>query len=174
MSCTSIYPQTYEVSFDEEIRVKRSQRAQARTAIDAKVTALDVHALAPPPAGWVRAIRDALGMTTRQMAGRMGVTAMAVSGLEESERAGTVQLSTLRRAADALGCDLVYTLVPRVGLDEAVHRQALARARQELQRVDRTMQLEGQGLDASELQRRASDFAAELVDTRAIWDTPHA
>jgi predicted DNA-binding mobile mystery protein A len=154
--------------------LKRSQRAQARQALDAKVTSIDVGAFTPPPAGWVRAIRDALGMTTRQMAARMGVTAMAVSSLEESERAGTVQLSTLRRAADALGCDLVYTLVPRVGLDEAVHRQAFDRARREIELVDRTMRLEDQGLDDVELARRAREFAAQLVDTSAIWDATEA
>jgi predicted DNA-binding mobile mystery protein A len=154
--------------------MKASQRAQARQALDAKISALDVQAFATPAAGWVRAIRDALGMTTRQMAARLGVTAMAISGLEDSERAGTVQLGTLRRAADALGCDLVYTLVPRVGLEVAVHRQALVRARQELARVDRTMQLEDQGLDDVEVQRRTSEFAARLVDASAIWDTPPA
>lgn len=154
--------------------MKRSQRAQARQALDAKVTALDVRALTPPAAGWVRAVRDALGMTTRQMAKRLDVTAMAISSLEASERSGTVRLDTLRRAADALGCDLVYTLVPRVGLDEAVRRQALARARHEIQRVDRTMRLEDQGLGDVELQRRVEVFAAQLVDTRAIWDAPDA
>jgi predicted DNA-binding mobile mystery protein A len=154
--------------------MKSSHRAQARQALDAKVSALNVQAFTPPPAGWVRAIRDALGMTTRQMAGRLGVTAMAISGLENSERAGTVQLGTLRRAADALGCDLVYTLVPRVGLEVAVQRQALARARQELARVDRTMQLEDQGLEDLELQRRTLEFAAQLVDASGIWDAPQA
>lgn len=154
--------------------MKRSQRAPARQALDAKVASIDLGAFTPPSAGWVRAVRDALGMTTRQMAARLGVTAMAVSSLEESERAGTVQLSTLRRAADALGCDLVYTLVPRVGLDEVVHRQALDRARREIERVDRTMRLEDQGLDDVELARRAREFAAQLVDTSAIWDAPEA
>ena len=154
--------------------MKRSQRAQARRALDAKATTLAVAAFTPPAAGWVRAIRDALGMTTRQMARRVGVTAMAISSLEESERAGTVQLDTLRRAADALGCDLVYALVPRVGLDEAVRRQALDRARHEIARIDRTMRLEDQGLDAVELQRRIEEFAAQLMDTRAIWDSPDA
>jgi predicted DNA-binding mobile mystery protein A len=154
--------------------MKRSQRAQARQALDARLSVLNVQAFSPPAAGWVRAIRDALGMTTRQMAARLGVTAMAISGLEDSERAGTVQLGTLRRAADALGCDLVYALVPRVGLEAAVHRQALGRARQELARVDRTMQLEDQGLDDVELQRRTSEFAARLVDASAIWDAPPA
>ena len=154
--------------------MRNSQRAQARQALDAKVTSLDVAAFIPPASGWVRAIRDAVGMTTRQMAARMDVTAMAISSLEASERAGTVQLDTLRRAADALGCDLVYTLVPRVSLDEAVRSRALDRARHEISRVDRTMRLEDQGLDAVVLQRRIEEFAAQLVDTRAIWDSPDA
>lgn len=154
--------------------MKRSQRAQARRALDAKVATLDVRAFAPPALGWVRAIRDALGMTTRQMARRMGTSAMSISNLEESERAGTAQLGTLRRAADALGCELVYALVPRDGLEEAVHRRAFDRARHEIQRVDRTMRLEDQGLDADQVQRRIEEFAAQLVDTRAIWDAPDA
>ena len=58
--------------------MKRSQRAQARQALDAKVTALDVRALTPPAAGWVRAVRDALGMTTRQMAKRLDVKPIIV------------------------------------------------------------------------------------------------
>jgi predicted DNA-binding mobile mystery protein A len=152
--------------------MKGNQRARARRHLDDKVAALSVLALTPPPAGWIRAVRDALGMSTRQMAARLGVTAMAISGIEESERAGTIQLATLRRAADALGCDVVYSLVPRVGLDELVRRQALDRARSEIERVDRTMRLEDQGLDDVELQRRVREFAAELVDTRAIWDAP--
>jgi predicted DNA-binding mobile mystery protein A len=154
--------------------MKRAQRAQARNALDAKLSLLNTQAFAAPPAGWVRASRDSLGMNTRQMASRMGVTAMAISGLEGSERAGTVQLGTLRRAADALGCDLVYALVPRVGLEELVQRQALVRARQELERVDRTMQLEDQGLDDVEFARQTMQFAARLIDTSAIWDAPSA
>ena len=113
-------------------------------------------------------------MSTRQLAERMGVASMSISNLEASERAGTAQLDTLRRAADALGCDLVYAFLPRDGFEQSVQRQALARARAEIQRVDRTMRLEHQGLEADELQRRIAEFAAQLVDTRGIWDRPSA
>lgn len=154
--------------------MKRTQRSQARRALDIKVAPLDLRTLAPPAGGWLRAVRDALGMSTRQLAERIGVASMSISNLEASERAGTAQLDTLRRAADALGCDLVYAFLPRDGFEQSVQRQALARARAEIQRVDRTMRLEHQGLEADELQRRIAEFAAQLVDTRGIWDRPSA
>src|SRR5665647_1795046 len=110
-------------------------RSAARRQLDKRlmpVRGLPDGALARPAAGWVRALRDALGMTAQDLAARMGVSRVAVNKLEASEQAGTVQLDTLARAADALGCDLVYALVPRVPLEEQVRRQAEAVARAEL------------------------------------------
>jgi hypothetical protein len=42
-----------------------------------------------------------------------------VHSLQAGELAGTVEVATLVRAADALGCDVVYALVPRVPLQQA-------------------------------------------------------
>ena len=42
----------------------------------------------------------------------MGVTQPTVQRLELSEAEGAIQLKSLRRAAEALDCDLVYALVP--------------------------------------------------------------
>lgn len=61
-----------------------------------------------PPRGWIRAIRDALGMTLPQLAGRMNVSASAAIQLEQSEARGAINLATLERAARALDCTLVY------------------------------------------------------------------
>src|ERR1700728_3983517 len=80
-------------------------------------------ALARPPRGWVRAIREALGMSTTVLAARLGTTAGAVTRLEQSEAANRIRLDTLRRAADALGCDLVCLLVPRRPLTAVVHER---------------------------------------------------
>lgn len=124
---------------------------------------------ARPQAGWIRAVRDALGMSTRDMAARLGVTSMAISKLEASERAGTIGLDTLSRAADALGCDVVYALVPRVPLEEQVHRQAEAVARAELGPVATTMALEDQSVDAQATQSLVEDRIAELIDSRSLW-----
>ena len=63
-----------------------------------------------PPSGWIKAIREGLGMTATHLAGRLGVTTSTVTRLETSEADDTISLGTLRRAAGALGCDcLLYT-----------------------------------------------------------------
>lgn len=150
--------------------MRRNQRRQARQVLDRRLSAIDSNVLAPPSAGWVRAIRDALGLSTRQLGERLGVAAMSVTDLEKSERAGSAQLATLRRAADAMDCDLVYAFVPRSSLEEVVRDQALRVARRELARVHTTMHLEDQALPNEELEARVVQFAESLLDDRALWD----
>ena len=92
---------------------RRQAAAEARRSLDRILAPyLEVHRR-PPARGWVRAVRDALGMTAEQLGERMGITQPSVNRLELSEAAGTIQLNTLRRAAEALGCEVVYALVPR-------------------------------------------------------------
>ena len=146
----------------------------ARRQLDSRTALLQTvstEAFARPQAGWVRAVRDALGMSTRDVAARLGVTSMAVSKLEASERAGTIGLDTLSRAADALGCDVVYALVPRVPLEEKVRRQAEALARAELGPIATTMALEGQSVDALPTESLLEDRIAELITSRGLWRT---
>lgn len=130
---------------------------------------LPAEVFARPQAGWVRAVRDALGMSTRDLAARLSVTSMAISKLEASERAGTIGLDTLTRAADALGCDVVYALVPRVPLEQQVHHQAETVARAELGPVATTMALEDQSVDAQTTHSLVEDRIAELIDSRGLW-----
>ncbi len=143
-------------------RRQLDQRTNQMRAVSAEV-------FARPQAGWLRAVRDALGMSTRDMAARLGVTSMAISKLEASERAGTIGLDTLTRAADALGCDVVYALVPRVPLEQQVHRQAETVARAELGPVATTMALEDQSVDTQTTQSLVEDRIAELIDSRGLW-----
>src|SRR5436189_523331 len=77
-----------------------------------------------PPKGWLRAIRDALGMTTKQFGRRLGVSQPRIVELEQSEVSGSVTLHTLQRAAEALGCRLVYAVVPEKPLAETVRERA--------------------------------------------------
>jgi len=148
-------------------RMARRQLDQ-RTALLHTVSA---EAFARPQAGWIRAVRDALGMSTRDVACRLGVTSMAVSKLEARERAGTIGLDTLSRAADALGCDVVYALVPRVPLEEQVRRRAEAVARTELGLVATTMALEDQAVEAQATASLVEDRIAELIASRGLWRT---
>ena len=108
-------------------RVPREVSRRGRQLLDGHFDEWQqLRGLARPPKGWIRAIREALGMSAAALGGRLGVTAGAVTRLEQSEAADRIQLDTLRRTADALGCDLVYLLVPRRPLTTVVRERAPA------------------------------------------------
>src|SRR5229473_4252166 len=79
-----------------------------------------------PVRGWIKAIRESLGMTTAQLAKRLGVKQPSVVALEQSEAKGTIELATLRRVAEALDCTLVYAFVPNQPLETTLRDQARA------------------------------------------------
>jgi predicted DNA-binding mobile mystery protein A len=85
-----------------------------------------------PELGWIHAVRSSLGMSAEALGHRMNVSKRAIQSLEAGEVSGTAQLSTLRAAADALDCDLIYMLLPRTSLDDMLHRHAFDRATREL------------------------------------------
>jgi len=76
-----------------------------------------------PARGWVYELRMALGMTASDLAKRMKMSAPAVVSLESSEAKGSIQLATLRRAAQAMDCALVYAIVPRYHLEHMVQNR---------------------------------------------------
>ncbi len=126
----------------------------------------------PPPGGWVRAIRTALGMTSEQLAKRMRVSPQNVRKLEKGEAEGKLTLESLRRAAEALDCRLVYVLVPRKPLDELVRDRARVLAEQQLTRVSHSMKLEAQGVAAREERRQLERLTEELLrgNPRKLWE----
>lgn len=151
-------------------------REAARRRLDqryASASASTEQLWARPHKGWVRAIRDALGMSTRQLAARLGVAQATVVQLEKSEANETIQLATLRRAADALDCDLVYALVPRRGsLEDAVAAQARGRAQGLVDAVDRSMELEDQAVhDPDEIRAAVDRATRQLAGSRRLWDS---
>jgi predicted DNA-binding mobile mystery protein A len=153
------------------LMTKGENAALARKRLDTRFNAGSVRAIADRPAsGWIRAIRDALGMSSRQLASRIGQTQPALTQLERSELNGGARLDSLRRAAEALDCDLVYALVPRTSLEDIVQRRAQLLARRDLASVDRTMRLEDQGLNAADLEERINDYASHLVAEGHLWD----
>lgn len=125
-----------------------------------------------PQKGWMRAIRDALGMNGRQFAKRMGVSPARVSKLESDEVAGAVTLKTMRKAAEALDCTLVYGLVPRTSLDDTVKKQINIYAQQRLNRISHTMALEDQELSEGGKKKALQAMKVELLLNipKSLWD----
>lgn len=146
----------------------RKRARQAREALDRRLQPMGpVSRYAPPPRGWIRAIRDALGMPAADLARRMGVTGATVRALEKSEITGGIRLSSLRRAAEAMDCTLVYAFIPNRGLEATVREQAKKALERQAWRVHQTMLLEDQ---AAESLRSIEDAQLQaVIDSGALW-----
>ncbi|OBZ95752.1 transcriptional regulator [Pararhizobium polonicum] len=150
--------------------MKSDSRKRARLRIDERLQALrPIDRFRVPPKGWVRALRDVLGMTGAQLGTRMGIRPQTVDAIEKSEAAGTIQLNTLRRAAEAMDCTLVYALIPNSSLEAAVEIRARKIAIRELQRVAHTMQLEAQGTDNDDFEYRIQTYIRDQLSERDLW-----
>lgn len=125
-----------------------------------------------PRAGWIAAIRKTLGMSNRQLAERMGVAVSRISKLESSEVSGATTLQSLERAADAMGCELVYALVPRRSLREFMEQQAHKVAEQRAGYVNHQMALEAQNLDKETLRQYIDEDVQAILreQPRWLWD----
>ena len=124
-----------------------------------------------PARGWLRALRQALGMTTRQLAASVGVSQAAVMDAERAEARGDITLSTLRRYAEALDCEVTYALVPRRPLKDVIEQRADRIAREEISRVRHTMELEEQGTGDDERERAVAALRRQILDGRPsrLW-----
>ncbi len=149
-------------------RLRKSQLSRRLSAL------LGLANIGVPGGGWIRATREALGMSGRQLARRMGVSPPTLAQFEAGEAAGSITLRTLTRAAEALDCNLVYAFLPRKGsLDAAIQGQAERRARTLVERVSHSMALEDQGVDESFTEDQIDRLAADLVRDarRDLWES---
>jgi predicted DNA-binding mobile mystery protein A len=108
-------------------------------------------------------------MSTSQLARRLGLTRQAVAQMERSEADGSIRLETLRRAAAALDCELVYALVPRASLEEVVDQRARSLARRTAEITRRTMSLEDQLGGADDEASLVDELADELKSSGRLW-----
>ena len=131
--------------------------------------ALKPSSTAPPAGGWVRAIRDVLGMSAAELATRLSVSQVAFTKLEASERAGGARLSTLTRAANALGCDLVYAFVPRAALEDQIRAQAERVLMRDFEGVANSMRLENQVVSADAARDTRDELIAKISSQRGLW-----
>ena len=151
-----------------------SSADRAARALDIRFEQVRNWSPARPPRGWLRAIRDALGLTTEQLAKRLGVSQPRVVALEKGEVDETVTLASLRRAAEALDCQLVYIMVPNRPLVDTLRERAETKADEQLESVGHTMRLENQSLTARDQRRQREVLIDQLLrgNLHRLWDEP--
>jgi predicted DNA-binding mobile mystery protein A len=119
--------------------------------------------LQAPVKGWLRSIREALGMSGKQLGERLEVSQPRVVQLEKDELSGALTLKTMRQAAEAMDCVFVYAVVPRTSLEETMHRQARKVATERLSRTSHTMLLEDQMVSNDEQKKMFEDKVEDLI-----------
>jgi predicted DNA-binding mobile mystery protein A len=98
-----------------------------------------------PSGGWIASIREALGLTLAEVGQHLRAPRQTVQQFERAETTDRITLGTLRRVADAMGCDLIYALVPKSGsFAELAEHPTRERASRDVKSVVHTMALEDQ------------------------------
>jgi predicted DNA-binding mobile mystery protein A len=134
----------------------------------------EIRGMIPPESGWVRTVRESLGMSIRQLAERMNASKTTAATLERNEAAGTIKLRSLQAVSEALGCELVYALVPRISIEETVKGRARLVAERRVMRISQSMELEAQGIPEMERERQIAELAERLWEEmpQKLWDEP--
>lgn len=148
------------------------QSALARKQLERRLAPLRDMMLMPPPKGWIKAIRESLGMTARQLAARMGVAPSRIPVIEKAEVTGSTTLRTLRQAAASMNCTFIYAFVPIEPLDDILRARAIQKAHKDVAHLNHTMRLENQALRESDLEAE-KQRAINLVlsgSLRGLWD----
>ena len=145
----------------------------ARQQLDETLRQLrSLRALTAPAKGWVRAIRDVLGMTGKQLAKRLNVNQSRIVRIEQDEKLGKVTINTLRNVAEAMDCIFVYGFVPRDSLEQTVRNRAQSVAKKRMARSDQTMRLEKQELSDKEKQKAFKSLVEDITSSmpKSLWD----
>jgi predicted DNA-binding mobile mystery protein A len=153
--------------------MRAQDRASARKQLDKRLNRLrNSDALSRPPRGWIKAIREALGMTTTQFGKRLGVSQSTALGFEKSETSKGITLETLERAARALDCQLVYALVPRQPLASLVEQRARELAKKRLQATSHSMALEDQRVEEADEWEHLERLVQKLLNQpgSVLWE----
>jgi predicted DNA-binding mobile mystery protein A len=142
-----------------------------RKILDQKLTQYSKINFTVPKNGWIKSVREALGMTTAQLGERMKIAASNITLLENREITKTTTLETMERAATAMGCRLVYALIPDTSLEDIVRIQAKKSAKALIQEIHHHMKLEKQKVDPEIEGQQISELAEEILakmDSR-LW-----
>jgi predicted DNA-binding mobile mystery protein A len=103
-------------TIEEEKRMRSKERSLARKKLDKE---LKYYRWAgrekKPTQGLLRAVRQALGIPAAEILKELNVGASGLFRLEQSELRGTISMRALDRVARAMGCKLVYAIVPQEG-----------------------------------------------------------
>jgi predicted DNA-binding mobile mystery protein A len=143
--------------------MKPEYRRMRLRQLSSSLEAFEAAKAQPKPArGWLQAVREALGMTLDQVGKRLNTARQRVQEFEAAEASDRITLATLRRAAEAMDCKLVYAIVPKSGtLADVAEKHAREQATKRVLAAEHTMALENQA--AGKLQEAINEETQRIL-----------
>jgi predicted DNA-binding mobile mystery protein A len=125
-----------------------------------------------PPQGWIKSIRGALGISSRQLGKKAGIDQSRVSRLENAEKNGNLKLSSLQKIAKAMNMKLVYGFVSESTLEQVLRDQAKRIILKRMKRLNDTMRLEKQTLSGEEQNKAINNMIDKILieQPKDFWD----
>lgn len=140
--------------------VKKAAQQQYQRIVDNAARCAN---LQTPPEGWLRTVRNALGMSGAELAKRMGVTRARVAQAEHAELTAGVTLKSMQATAEAMGCRFVYAIVPPGRIEDVVMAQARKKAMAIVGTASTHMALESQTLPNDKIAQQVDRLTQELA-----------
>lgn len=137
-----------------------------RIKLDSRAKLLKPKLATIPAFGWIRNVRQALGMSQKDLAKKLGVNPKTIHSLEVNEIKNKIQIESLKKLADALDCDFYYGFIPRKSLEATYELQARKNAEAHLERVMNTMALEKQSVEFPK--SRIEEIVKEILESESV------
>ena len=126
-----------------------------------------------PPNGWIKAIRNGIGMSMEQLGKKLSITKQAVMDIEKREKKGAITIKSMQEIAKVIDMKFVYGFVPNAGsLEQMIETRSLEIATKIVQRTSTTMKLEDQVNSKERIEKAIKERAAEIINKtpKILWD----
>lgn len=153
------------------VSLKNTVKKQYQAIVDEAATT-SLQAVKQPQEGWIASTRKALGLSAAQLGRMVGNTRANISAAERSEQAERATLQTLKTMAEAMGCKLVYAIVPAQGsVDDLIRAQARKKAIALVKQAGTHMALEKQSLSDDKVEEEITRVMRELMEKQSsdLW-----
>ena len=126
-----------------------------------------------PPIGWIKTIRNGIGMSMEQLGKKLSITKQGVMDIEKREMEGAITIKAMQEIAKAMDTKFVYGFVPNAGsLEQMIETRALEIAKTIVQRTSTTMKLEDQVNSKERIENAIKERATEIINKtpKILWD----
>lgn len=122
--------------------------------------------------GWIKLMRQALGMSGAQLARKMGVSRALVSNTENAETEGRVTIKKMQKIAESMECEFIYCIIPKGEIQTILTQRATQKAQSIVDRTNHHMSLEAQELTNEQTNSEVERLTSEILKHKSsdLWN----